>query len=43
MAAIPWRNLDDIAPAGSINAGVGDMTKWIAMQLNDGSRGWEAD
>ena len=34
--AIPWRNLDNIAPAGSINAGVRDMTKWIAMQLNDG-------
>ncbi|MFZ0414471.1 MAG: serine hydrolase [Candidatus Acidiferrales bacterium] len=36
VAAIPWRNIDDVAPAGSINAGVGDMTKWIAMQLNDG-------
>ncbi|MHB8755603.1 MAG: serine hydrolase domain-containing protein, partial [Candidatus Acidiferrales bacterium] len=33
---IPWRNVDNIAPAGSINAGVRDMTKWIAMQLNDG-------
>jgi CubicO group peptidase (beta-lactamase class C family) len=36
VAVIPWRNIDNVAPAGSINAGVGDMTKWIAMQLNDG-------
>ncbi|MGH9829942.1 MAG: serine hydrolase, partial [Blastocatellia bacterium] len=36
VETIPWRNLDNIAPAGSINAGVRDMTKWIAMQLNDG-------
>jgi CubicO group peptidase (beta-lactamase class C family) len=39
VATMPWRNLDDIAPAGSINAGVRDMTKWIAMQLNDGVAG----
>lgn len=36
VETIPWRNLDNIAPAGAINAGVRDMTKWIAMQLNDG-------
>ncbi len=36
VVTIPWRNIDDVAPAGSINAGVKDMTKWIAMQLNDG-------
>jgi CubicO group peptidase (beta-lactamase class C family) len=36
VVTIPWRNIDNVAPAGSINAGVGDMTKWIAMQLNDG-------
>ncbi|HKV27814.1 MAG TPA: serine hydrolase [Candidatus Acidoferrales bacterium] len=36
VETIPWRNLDNIAPAGSINSGVRDMTKWIAMQLNDG-------
>ena len=39
VVTMPWRNLDDIAPAGSINAGVRDMTKWIAMQLNDGMAG----
>ena len=37
VKTIPWRNLDNIAPAGSINAGVRDMTKWIALQLNDGA------
>lgn len=36
VRTIPWRNIDDVAPAGSINSGVKDMTKWIAMQLNDG-------
>jgi CubicO group peptidase (beta-lactamase class C family) len=36
IVTIPWRNIDNVAPAGSINAGVKDMTKWIAMQLNDG-------
>ena len=39
IETLPWRNLDDIAPAGSINAGVSDMTKWIAMQLNEGMAG----
>lgn len=39
VVTMPWRNLDDIAPAGSINADVRDMTKWIAMQLNDGMAG----
>ncbi|HKW87944.1 MAG TPA: serine hydrolase [Candidatus Acidoferrales bacterium] len=37
VVTMPWRNIDDVAPAGSINAGVRDMTKWIAMQLNDGA------
>jgi CubicO group peptidase (beta-lactamase class C family) len=36
VVTIPWRNIDNVAPAGSINAGVKDMAKWIAMQLNDG-------
>lgn len=36
VTVIPWRNIDNVAPAGSINAGVGDMAKWIAMQLNGG-------
>jgi len=36
VVMIPWRNIDNIAPAGSINAGVKDMSKWIEMQLNNG-------
>lgn len=39
VVTMPWRNIDDVAPAGSINAGVRDMTKWIAMQLDDGMSG----
>lgn len=36
IVTIPWRNIDNVAPAGSIDAGVGDMTHWIAMQLDNG-------
>ncbi|MGH9467051.1 MAG: serine hydrolase, partial [Terriglobales bacterium] len=37
--AIPWRNIDNIGPAGSINSSVRDMAKWIALQLNNGEYG----
>ncbi|MDE3135273.1 MAG: serine hydrolase [Acidobacteriota bacterium] len=33
---IPWRNIDDAGPAGSINSSVRDMSKWITFQLHDG-------
>jgi CubicO group peptidase (beta-lactamase class C family) len=33
---IPWRKLDNVAPAGSINSSVADMTHWIEMQLDTG-------
>ncbi len=33
---IPWRNIDNAGPAGSINSSVRDMSKWVALQLNDG-------
>ena len=36
LEAIPWRNIDNAGPAGSINSSVRDMAKWIALQLNDG-------
>ena len=39
VVTIPWRNIDNVGPAGSINAGVGDMTHWIAMQLDNGMYG----
>lgn len=31
-----WRNLDDIAPAGSINSNVEDLATWLRLQMNDG-------
>ncbi len=30
---IPWRNIDNIAPAGSINSNVTEMAQWVRMQL----------
>jgi CubicO group peptidase (beta-lactamase class C family) len=30
---IAWRNIDNIAPAGSINSNVSDMANWVRMQL----------
>ena len=36
VEAIPWKNIDNAGPAGSINSSVRDMAKWIALQLNDG-------
>ena len=37
VVIVPWRNLDNIGPAGSINSSVMDMTRWIRMQLNNGT------
>jgi CubicO group peptidase (beta-lactamase class C family) len=34
---IPWRNIDNIAPAGSINSNVVDMAEWVRLQLNQGA------
>ncbi|HLJ44926.1 MAG TPA: serine hydrolase [Bryobacteraceae bacterium] len=34
--AIAWRNLDNIAPAGSINASVVELANWARLQLNKG-------
>lgn len=30
---IPWRNIDNIAPAGSINSNVMEMAQWMRLQL----------
>lgn len=35
--AIPWRNIDNVGPAGSINSNVTDMAKWIRLQLAGGT------
>ena len=33
---IPYINLDNVAPAGSINSNVADMSKWVIAQLDGG-------
>lgn len=35
---IPWRNIDNVGPAGSINSSASDMAQWIKLQLSDGTR-----
>jgi CubicO group peptidase (beta-lactamase class C family) len=34
--AIAYRNIDNIAAAGSINSNVMDMAQWVRLQLNNG-------
>ncbi|MEZ4898178.1 MAG: serine hydrolase [Saprospiraceae bacterium] len=36
---IPYRNIDAIGPAGSINSSAEDMVKWVAFNLNKGKVG----
>ena len=36
IEVIPWRNIDNIGPAGSINSSARDMARWVQMLLNDG-------
>jgi CubicO group peptidase (beta-lactamase class C family) len=36
VQVIPWRNIDNIAPAGSINSNVQDMAQWVRLQLGEG-------
>lgn len=37
VKVIPWRNIDSVGPAGSINSSARDMAKWITFQLGDGT------
>ncbi|HEX5734408.1 MAG TPA: serine hydrolase [Blastocatellia bacterium] len=37
MKAIPIFNLDNAGPAGSINAGARDMSRWVRFQLGNGT------
>ncbi len=39
LTPIPWRNIDNIGPAGSINSNVEDMTKWLRFLLAGGRVG----
>lgn len=34
--AIPWHNIDNIAPAGSINSSAREMAEWVRFQLGQG-------
>jgi hypothetical protein len=36
VEVIPWRNIDNIAPAGSINSNVVDLAQWVRLQLGEG-------
>lgn len=36
MVAVPWHNIDNIAPAGSINASAREMAEWLRVQLGKG-------
>lgn len=36
VVQVPHRDLNNIAPAGSINSNVVDMAKWVRLQLADG-------
>jgi CubicO group peptidase (beta-lactamase class C family) len=37
VEVIPWRSIDNIAPAGAINSNVLDMAQWVRLQLNQGT------
>ncbi|CAN5420728.1 serine hydrolase [soil metagenome] len=39
LSAIPYAQLDGLAPAGSISSSVSDMSKWAMALLNDGKVG----
>lgn len=36
LRVIKWHNIDNIAPAGSINSSVRDMSRWLMLQLSGG-------
>ncbi len=36
---IRWRNIDNVAPAGSINSNVVEMVQWVRMHLGEGKYG----
>jgi CubicO group peptidase (beta-lactamase class C family) len=39
VTVIQYRNIDNIAPAGSINSNVLDMAQWVRLQLGEGKFG----
>lgn len=39
VAQIPFRDITEIGPAGSINSNLADMSKWVLLNLNKGKAG----
>lgn len=39
LVVVPWRNIDNIAPAGSINSSAREMAEWLRVLLSSGTRG----
>jgi CubicO group peptidase (beta-lactamase class C family) len=39
ITSVPFRKIDVIGPAGSINSSVNDMAKWLLLNLNNGKIG----
>lgn len=39
--AIPWRNIDNVAPAGSINSSAAEMARWVTFLLASGE--WQGE
>jgi CubicO group peptidase (beta-lactamase class C family) len=39
LSAIPYAQLDNLAPAGAISSSINDMSKWVMALLNDGKVG----
>ena len=37
VAPVPYRNIDNIAPAGAINSNVLDMAQWVRLHLGNGT------
>ncbi len=37
VQTVPWRNIDNVGPAGSINSSALDMARWVRFQLGDGN------
>ena len=37
VVAVPWCNLDNVGPCGSINSCASDMINWVGFQLGDGT------
>jgi hypothetical protein len=39
MKQVPFRNIDDMGPAGSINSSVEEMIRYVQFHLNKGKHG----